>query len=638
MPGTLKWILASVLTAVLAVPEAGAQQPPAAATIVVDGSGSMAGWLDGAKSSKIDMVRSALGPALGKVSPTSAVGLVAFGHRRKANCSDVEALVAPQPGALEKTIAALPGINTTGKGPLVMALQQAAQDLGTAHKRAIILLHDDPDNCNQDMCAAAATIAKDRPGLAIHVITLGAKPQTRAAMACVATVTGGKQFEAVDDASLSAALETAVKLALLDNVPAPKPAVRPDGSPEATLSESGLVLTATLVADGPVLDQVRWRIVRDGDGDPQHPPLTLVAAEVVKPLPAGRYVVEAQLGLAHAKQSIDVAEGKPSVARLNLQAGRLVIPTPADQPEAGLLTISRLVPKREPLFVGRSPSAPLVLPAGDYELELDDGLAHEVRRVSVAAGSDANVPAPSPFGKLELEAVSAENGPPIETVTYAIEKDDPDAPQGRREIARSAAPRPDFTLPAGTYYITARAKQVEARQQLAISANTTVKQTMVLALSRLSLAAKTNASLSPQGQALNFRVLSLNGGEREVARSAATAPVLTLPAGRYRVEAKFGSENAKAMIDTELLAGKDAEVTLDIAAGQVKLDRNRDGREDAIIEVADETGHVVWHAGAGETATALLAPGRYTYSTPDGLQKSFDVKNGERLTLKLGAH
>jgi Ca-activated chloride channel family protein len=627
------WIVMGLAAGLMATAHPALAQQPAA-TIVLDGSGSMAGWLDGAKASKMDMVRAALGPALATAPPNSAVGLVAFGHRRKGNCGDVEAVVAPEPGALEKTIAALPGIATTGKGPLVQALRQAAQGLGTGPNRSIIVLHDDPDNCNQDTCAAAASIAKSNPGLPIHVVTLGAKPQTRTAMACVATATGGRQFEVIDEAGLTAALAEVVKLAGLDAaVPMPKPAVRPDAPPEAKLSESGLVLTASLTPGGDALaDPIRWRVTKDGGGT--EGAFDASAAELVQAMPAGRYSVEAQLGLATAKQTIEIAEGKPSVARFDLNAGRLVLaPGNAGLPST-LVTLVRVEAKREPVYVGRLAATPLVVPAGNYELQLDDGPAQESAKVSVAAGADVTAGRPAASGRLELEAVGAENGPAIEAVIFAVEKDDPDAPQGRREIARSAAPRPDFTLPAGTYYVTARSKQVEARQRLAISAGTTVKQTMVLALSRLTLAARSNAALSPQGPVLNFRVVRLDDGEREVARSVAASPVLTLPAGRYRVEAKLGSENARAVMDTELLAGKDGQVTLDIPAGQVRLDR-AGGSDALIVEVEDEAGQVVWHAGAGETATALLAPGRYKYRTKDGIQKTFEVRNGERQTLRL---
>lgn len=630
----LFWSLALMPLIGLASPVR-AQQGPAA-TIVLDGSGSMAGWLDGAKSSKMEMTQAALTPILGKLPGQSSLGLVAFGHRRKGNCGDVEAIVAPDPGGLEKTVAALPSVSTTGKGPLVQALRQAVQGLpATAAKRSIILVHDDPDNCNQDACAEAKAIAASSPGLAIHVVTLGNKPQTRAAMACVATLTGGRQFEATNEASLGTALDEAFKVALLDNVPAPKPAVRPD-TPEAKLSGSGLILTAALTSSGDtVTDRVRWSIVPEGES--KQTPIQAEAAEVVQALPAGRYAVEARLGQAVAKQSLDVADNKPTVAKLDLNAGRIQLSRDPQDASPALLTITQLDVKRDTLFVGRGPETALALPAGRYEVRLDDGLSHQTSVITVVAGSETKIGRPVPSGRLELEATSAENGPPLDAVTYTIEKDDPDAPQGRREVARSAAPRPEFTLPAGTYYVLARSKQVEARQQLAVSAGATVRETIVLALSRLNLSAKFNASLSPQGPSLVFRVLSLDGGgEREVARSAAESPVLTVPAGRYRVEAKLGSENARAVADAELAAGKDVQVSLDIPAGLVSFDQA--GRSGVIIEVSDASGNVVWHAGSGETATALLAPGRYSYRTPDGAEKSLDVKNGEKQTLKLGAN
>lgn len=634
MRSTATWWPLIFLLAFSGNAQAQVPQGPAV-TVVLDGSGSMAGWLDGAKTSKMDMARAALGPVLAKLPPQSAVGLVAFGHRRKANCGDVEQIVAPETGGLEKTVAALPAVATTGKGPMVQALRQAVDGLpAAAPKRSIVLIHDDPDNCNQDVCAEAKGIAGTHPGLAVHVITLGNKPQAQAAVACLATLTGGRQFEATGETSLNSALDEIFKAALLDNVPAPTPAVRP-GSPEAKLPGSGLILTAALTNGGPaVADRVRWRITRDGESKDQ--PIVAEAAELVQELPPGRYAIEARLGLAEAKGSFDVADGKPTVAQVVFNAGRIVLAKDGADLSASLITLTQLEPTRQVMFVGRAPEAALALPAGRYEARVEDGLTQQTNAISVTAGSDANISPSVAAGRLELEAASAENGPPLDAVTYTIERDDPDAPQGRREIARSAAPRPDFTLPAGTYYVLARAKQVEARQRLAISAGTTVRQTIVLALSRLNLSAKFNATLSPQGPALVFRVLNLDDGETEVARSAAEAPVLTVPAGRYRVEAKLGSENAKATVETELAAGRDAQVALDIPAGAVSFDAG--GRSGVILEISDASGNVVWHAGSGETSTALLAPGRYTYRTPEGVDKTLDVKNGEKQTLKLSAN
>lgn len=634
-------LVLSVATAALAqegaqvAPKGGAPSGPAA-MIVLDGSGSMAGWLDGAKASKMDLTRTALSDALGKLPPSGAVGLVAFGHRRKGNCSDVEVFTPAEPEALGKSLAALASVAPTGKGPLVQALRLAAKAISPGPHRSILVVHDDPDNCSQDACEAAAAIAKSHPGLAINVVTIGGKAATKAAMNCVVAATGGKLFEANDEEALAAAVGESLKLAGLDpNVPAPRPASRPETAAEG-LGGPGLALSATLTPGGDAIaSPVHWRVRKEGDAT--GPALSdTTAPSLVVPAQPGAYVIEAQAGLAKATQRVDVAEGKATIAKVNFDAGIVKLaPDPARQ-GSELLSVSLINGDGNgttPLFVGRSPGAMLVLPAGRYAIRVEDGLSRQDARLDVKAGSEQTIGSGNAFGRLELDAVSAQDGPAVEAVTYTVEKDDPDAPQGRREVARSAAPRASFTLPAGTYYVTARTRQVEARQRLAVSAGAAVKQTMVLALAKLSLAAKVQASLSPNTQGLKFRVLSLEGEPREVARSAAAEPVLTLPEGRYRIEATLGSENAKAVAETALSAGKDATVNLEIAAGQVTLDR--DGASDAIIEVSDESGVVVWHAGTGESATAILAPGRYRYRTADAGERTFEVKTGERQTLKV---
>lgn len=631
--------LIAVLVLSLAGTPALAQDGPAA-VVVLDGSGSMAGWLDGAKASKIDMARAALQQELGKLPASTPVGLVAFGHRRKGNCTDVEIIVTPQPDGLGRTLQSLAAVQPVGKGPLVSAVRQAAAGLGRGPNRSVILLHDDLDNCAQDACVAAGEIAKSNPGVAVHVITLGGKPATKSGMACLATTTGGKQFEANDEAGLNASLAEAVRLAALDQkVPQPRPAARPDTGP--ALQEPGIELSASLVPGGPRIEgAISWRVVRDGQ--PGAPLFEERSPDLVRPTAPGRYLVEAQMGLAKASQTIDVADGKATVAQLSLDAGVISIARNAAGSEGQLMTLTRAgegASGATPVFVGRVPGTPLVVPAGTYDIRFDDGLAHRQQRVTVRAGAETAIGQAVPSGRLELNASSAQDGPPLDAVTYSIEQDDPDAPQGRREIARSAAAQPDFTLPAGTYYITARARQVEARERLAISAGATVKQTMVLALSRLNLSAKVNASLSPNPPPLKFRVISLDGSNREVARATASDPAVTVPAGRYRIEGKLGSENAKATSDVDVSAGKDASVVLDIAAGQVSLDKAQleaaAAAGQAIIEVRDEAGNVVWHAGSGENATALLAPGRYKYKASSGVERTIDVKGGDRQTLRL---
>ena len=119
-------------------------------------------------------------------------------------------------------------------------------------------------------------------------------------------------------------------------------------------------------------------------------------------------------------------------------------------------------------------------------------------------------------------------------VTFIIYEDDPDAPLGRREVTRSAAPSPSFTLPARTYYVTARTSGAEAREQIAIGAGDVVKRSLPLALSHLQLSATLDGEPAPESLPLTFSVIRLDPEPREVVRTAAKEPQLELSAGRYR--------------------------------------------------------------------------------------------------------
>src|SRR5436853_5232996 len=69
---------------------------PASMVIVLDGSGSMWGTLEGVRVSKFAMARDAIRRGLAAVSPQTRVGLASFGHRR-GDCGDVEVIRPAEP-------------------------------------------------------------------------------------------------------------------------------------------------------------------------------------------------------------------------------------------------------------------------------------------------------------------------------------------------------------------------------------------------------------------------------------------------------------------------------------------------------------------------------------------------------------
>jgi Ca-activated chloride channel family protein len=221
-------------------------------------------------------------------------------------------------------------------------------------------------------------------------------------------------------------------------------------------------------------------------------------------------------------------------------------------------------------------------------------------------------------------------------VTFLVYEDDPDSPQGRREVTRSAAPAPVFTLPAGTYYVTARTSSAETREQIAIGAGDTVKRTLPLALSRLKLAAKLDATL-PQDSPLTYIVVRLDGEPHEVVRTQANEPEFELSAGRYRLEVALGSTNVRSAVEIALAPGQGQKIALKLDAARVTFRLADAQAGDVIWEVRDDKRRVVWRTTEAQP-TALLAPGRYVVRSEvrgRQVQTPFELKAGEGKTLEV---
>jgi len=118
----------AALLVTLAAPAALRAQEPPSVVIIFDGSGSMAGNIEGVRGSKVVLAREAVRQALTKVGPQTRVGLVSFGHRR-GDCGDVELLRPLEPLDVQRIGDSLEKMNPRGRGPLTTALLEAAKPL-----------------------------------------------------------------------------------------------------------------------------------------------------------------------------------------------------------------------------------------------------------------------------------------------------------------------------------------------------------------------------------------------------------------------------------------------------------------------------------------------------------------------------
>lgn len=596
------------------------------AMIVFDGSGSMWGRLDGdKKSAKFELAREALRTALPAVSQSAKAGLMAFGHRRGGDCSDigvispVEALSDPA-----RLMAPLDKFNPRGKGPVAEALRQAAANVGDADPASIILIHDNADNCRQDPCEAATEIAAAHPKLKIHIVSLGIDDDEQARVSCISKTTGGQVFTAKAAADVAPALAAAVKLALLDpgaTAGAPVAANRTTAQPVPAVPVPGLTLSARLTsASQPLAVPVKWRIFKAGADSPL---VEAIAPVFTRELASGSYVVEASVGFATARKNVDVGAG-PARLDIPLEAAalRIAVKDLADGPasQTALVTLMTEAAAAQrttrPLWIGQTQDADFILPAGNYVVRIADSITERTEQIALSPGNITNRDIVMGTGRLELTASAMPDGPPLDGITFLIAKDDPDSPDGRREIARSSAIRPSFVLPAGTYYVTARTGTAEIRQRAGIGAGDTVKRQISFALAKLIVSPSIQARIeTPAGSRYPVltRILSLDGEPREIARSTAANPELSLASGRYRIEASVPVLNLKAAQDVDLEAGGTRRVAMRIDASNVtlKLSNTSAPAIGHAWELRDAQGSVVMRS-ALPAPSQLVSPGRYT--------------------------
>lgn len=602
--------------------------PQSSTMIVFDGSGSMWGRLDGdKKQSKLELGREALRASLAKVAPSARYGLVSFGHRRAGDCSDVEVVAPLAVGDPARIIQPLEKLNPRGRGPVVGALREAVKALGAGPQSSIVLVHDNADNCKQDACEMASEIAASHPRLKIHLVTLGIDADELERTVCLAKATGGRLFEVKDATGVAAAIDDAVKAAFGDPavakplVPAAAAVVLPAATPSIPSGPPGFSLSAKLTASArPLGVPVRWRVLKPDGETVAYEGLASQALALVE---AGTYVVEGRAGQAMARFEATAADKGPTPFALTLDAAavRITVRDAKDAPPSStaLATLRRVgtgtsEPNPRPVWIGRAQDADFVLPAGAYSLHIQDSLIERDEPFTVAAGETVTRDIVLGAGRLELAAVTRPDGPTAEAVTYLIARDDPDAPEGRREIARSAAARPAFVLPAGTYYVTARSGPVEVRQRVGVGAGDVIKKVVSLGLAKVVVAAEVPvgkaASQNPVSrQPLSVRVLSLEGEPREIARGTALAPEFTLSAGRYRIEAAIGSLNVKAAQDIDVEAGSARRVALKLEANTLTL-KLAGSAADVTWELKDAKGTLVARSSQA-LPSFVVAPGRY---------------------------
>jgi hypothetical protein len=182
--------------------------------LIVDASGSMKKAVDG--ESRMTAAKRVLAETLGTIPADVRLGLLAYGHRKAKDCTDME-LVSPIGAEDASTIAGrIQKLTPKGETPIAASLEMAAKSFLAfkGQMNSIILVTDGIEECKGDPCAAAAAIKAAGLDLKVDVVGFTLKPEQRKLIECVATETGGTYYDAKNGAALTTALATVAKAAV----------------------------------------------------------------------------------------------------------------------------------------------------------------------------------------------------------------------------------------------------------------------------------------------------------------------------------------------------------------------------------------------------------------------------------------
>lgn len=176
------------------------------AMLVLDASGSMWGQING--RTKIEIAREVLGSTVDAWDEGQSLGLVAYGHNRKGDCSDIELLIEPAQVDAEKFSAVASNLNPKGKTPLSAAVKKAAEGMVyTENKATVILISDGKETCNLDPCEVGRSLEQSGVDFTAHIIGFDVSEEDSIGMKCLAKETGGTYIDAKDADQLKNALD-----------------------------------------------------------------------------------------------------------------------------------------------------------------------------------------------------------------------------------------------------------------------------------------------------------------------------------------------------------------------------------------------------------------------------------------------
>ncbi len=519
--------------------------------IVLDASGSMWGQID--NEPKIAIAKSVVKDLVSDWNQEVDVGLTVYGHRRKADCADIEMLVSPGPLERERFVKAVEQLNPKGKTPLTAAVLKAAETLKYTESRAtVVLVSDGVETCDLDPCAVSQDMESKGLDFTAHVIGFDvSKDEDVKKLRCVADNTGGKFLPATNAESLKSSLAEAVK--------------------EVVKVSTAVDLVAVNEEGGKPLQDVVWRITKGGErvtaGGGASPRYELEPGtyKAIATSSSGEATVEKEFQIAEGEQlKLEVllaTEGKLELVAVNKEGetpldnvGWEVFAPPATTGAAP-----------EKIRYGQGATPIYTLLPGVYQAKVFSRDTEQTAsvEVDVKAGEQSRYEVVlAKKGILELVAVNTPGGEPLENVSWNVFDKAPNAGGKRENLRYGRGATPEYTMLPGTYYAEVSSVKGKAKAAAEVSVVAGEKKRFEVVLAKegiLELVAVTEAGGEPLEQ-VKFSVYTKPTGIGEkpenIAYGGGNTPSYTLLPGVYEVRASSVGGQAESVVDAEVRAGE----------------------------------------------------------------------------------
>ncbi|RWQ62934.1 VWA domain-containing protein [Mesorhizobium sp.] len=552
MAGLARSLAAAILLLWMTTPGLAADR----VVIVLDASGSMWAQIDG--KPKLEIARESLRTVLQSVPADKEIGFMAYGHREKGSCEDIELIVPPQAGSAGAVSAAADSLKFIGKTPLTAAVKQAAEALKyTEDKATVILITDGLETCNGDPCALGKELKAAGVDFTVDVVGFGLTADEGKQVACLADNTGGKYIQASDEQALQNALVETIAAA---PAPAPEPAPAPQPAPEPEKPEFNFVPTVVLAEGGdPVTEGNSWEIYKASSDGTRGDYVTTEYGAYKGNLELGDYVIVARDGEARIEQKIKVEAGQVYKPFFTLNAGTLIIhpraSEGADVADGAAVVIAYPGVDTPPTYYG---DTKVVLPAGDQKVTVTLGQGEVTEIIPLTAGRVIDKDVIVGVGHVVANAYYVAGGDKADGsgIGFKVFKAKKKFDGTREEVTYAYGPDSKFDLPPDDYVLMATVDLAVAEQPFSVKAGENQDLKIAINAGVLAIAAPGASKIE-----IFDPKKDVNGNRKSLGYAYDEKYQAALPAGDYAVVSEK-LDNSSRESTVTIKAGERAELTV----------------------------------------------------------------------------